>query len=77
MATLTDTVNFKKKKKMLIVFYVICLNNMKIVERRISIIFTKDIQFATIFAPWTLLPLAASSVTCRSTRPLLQLRPWE
>jgi len=42
MATLTD-VNFKKKLQLSIIFYVICLNNVKIVERRISIIFTKDI----------------------------------
>jgi hypothetical protein len=83
MATLTDIVNFKKKLQLLIVFYVICLNNIKIVESRISINFTCDIEFATVFASWALPPLAASSVTCRSThphpppRPLLQLRPWE
>jgi hypothetical protein len=40
VAALTDIVNFKKKLQLLIVFYVICLNNIKIVERRISIIFT-------------------------------------
>ena len=50
-------------------FLVICFNNIKIVERIISIVFTSDIQFVTIFVSWTLPLLAASSVTCHSTRP--------